>query len=120
MKKRIILTAVICATLIVFFLIGIYLHFCFKPVGGALPNYLYIEDDFWGFSATFVESPPEKTHYVGEIKHYLPSGIPEENFTSNEYPVGSKIYKATFKETYYIKFVNKDGLTMYASYKRDD
>lgn len=117
-NKKIILTIIICTILVILLIIGFFIYLSFKPVGkGEYPPLLYLEDTLWREAPTFGKLPDE-TDYVGEIECYLPSGIPEENFATNAFPEGSKVYKSNLSETIYVEFEDSQGVTRYASFKQ--
>lgn len=122
MKKKTVLTAEICSVLLI--LVVATFAFTIKevrenpPFEADFPPSLYLEDTLWREAPTFGKLPDE-TDYVGKIERSLsPTEIPKENFATNAFPEGSKIYKSNLSETIYVEFEDSQGITRYASFKK--
>ena len=86
MKKLITIGIVV---ILMFLLVG-----CAKePEEGAAPPLIYVNDSIYIERDLVKKYSPEWT-CLGEIKNKVSDGerLPEENFTANTWPVGTKVY----------------------------
>lgn len=63
------------------------------PEEGAAPPLIYVNDNLY-IEQDYIKRYSSDWAYLGEIENSVSQGelIPEENFTANSWPVGTKVY----------------------------